>query len=502
VNIDDHNESLSPILIVKLRPQESINCTMSLIKKRGYDNASFSTVSRCFYTHKINETRVKNAYTTCTDKKQFELHDRHTHTFIEENRFNFYVESLGTSSGYKIMMDAFKTLKTNIQKFNKRCTEVAEVKEDSGFYDILVGEGYDSGVENHFSHTIGNLIQGILYDECVGSRTSNDGLIFIGYRRPHPLDNSLHFRIKWENGIQKNCIECFSTMVEERVLKKITECMKSFQMNYATYQNENDDDDDSDVQLEDDEDTHEEADPVEELELSEHDALRVDALMDQYDDPDNVLATLSGSSAFVTHRSLHTLQDGKWLNDEVMNYYVDLMAKQNKEADCRPKCGIVNSFFYAKLMEGGGEATYKNVKRFSKKRNIDVFDIDKLIVPMNINGNHWVFAVVNFLEKQIEYYDSLSGPPERQCKALKAYLQGESLSKRDSDFDFTGWKYCVVPNHVPQQGDNSVDCGVFTLKGIECVSKGQPLTYTQAGMPRHRRRIAAIITEPTENNKT
>jgi Ulp1 family protease len=240
------------------------------------------------------------------------------------------------------------------------------------------------------------------------------------------------------------------------------------------------------------EEDHEEDDPVEEL--SEHDALRVDALMGPYDDPDHVLATLS-ESAFVTHRSLHTLQDGEWLNDEVMNYYVDLMAKQNKDADCRPKCGIVNSFFYAKLMEGGGEANYKMVKRFSKKRKIDVFDVDKLIVPMNINGHHWVFAVVNFLEKQIEYYDSLSGPPERQCKALKAYLQGESLSKRDSDFDFTGWKDCVVPNHVPLQA-NYVDCGVFTLKGIECVSQGQPLTYTQEGMPRHRRCIAAIITEP------
>ena len=49
---------------------------------------------------------------------------------------------------------------------------------------------------------------------------------------------------------------------------------------------------------------------------------------------------------------------------------------------------LKNSFFYSKLVQAGGY-TYNNVARWTRKMG-DLLAVDKLLVPINYNDNHWV----------------------------------------------------------------------------------------------------------------
>lgn len=45
-----------------------------------------------------------------------------------------------------------------------------------------------------------------------------------------------------------------------------------------------------------------------------------------------------------------------------------------------------------------------------RKLQLDLFDLDKFMFPVNVNGNHWTLAVINFRLERLEYYDSLGAP--------------------------------------------------------------------------------------------
>ena len=67
-----------------------------------------------------------------------------------------------------------------------------------------------------------------------------------------------------------------------------------------------------------------------------------------------------------------------------------------------------------KLLQNG-RYTYANVKRWSKK--FDVFEKEKIFIPVNINNTHWTLLVVYIQKKEIHYYDSMSGSGKTYTKA-------------------------------------------------------------------------------------
>ena len=61
----------------------------------------------------------------------------------------------------------------------------------------------------------------------------------------------------------------------------------------------------------------------------------------------------------------------EWLNDEVMNFYYQLIAGRSKNNDSLPKTHAFNTFFYAKLKQQG----HGGVKRWTRK--VDIFSFDR-----------------------------------------------------------------------------------------------------------------------------
>lgn len=96
----------------------------------------------------------------------------------------------------------------------------------------------------------------------------------------------------------------------------------------------------------------------------------------------------------VTRRELITLTGTNWLNDMVINFYLQMLAHRSRLAVAKaPACGAVrvatmNSFFYPKLISGSG---YAGVRRWT--RSINLFDHDLILVPIHDRTIHWCLVV-------------------------------------------------------------------------------------------------------------
>ena len=99
--------------------------------------------------------------------------------------------------------------------------------------------------------------------------------------------------------------------------------------------------------------------------------------------------------------------------------------------------------------ESGG-CSYGSVKRWSKKVKSTggcVFELDKLIVPVNVSNSRWCLAVAHVRERRLQYYDSMGGQGRRYPGGLRLFLQGEAKKYNgDAGVDVANWE--VVPTQV------------------------------------------------------
>ncbi|XP_067385722.1 sentrin-specific protease 1 [Emydura macquarii macquarii] len=184
----------------------------------------------------------------------------------------------------------------------------------------------------------------------------------------------------------------------------------------------------------------------------------------------------------ITRKDIQTLNNLNWLNDEIINFYMNLLMERSKEKGL-PTVHAFNTFFFTKLKTAG----YQAVKRWTKK--VDIFSMDILLVPIHL-GVHWCLAVIDFRKKTITYYDSMGGINSEACRILLQYLKQESLDKKRKEFDANGWSLLSKKSQeIPQQMNGS-DCGMFACKYADCITKDRPINFTQQHMPYFRKRMA------------
>ncbi|XP_030054105.1 sentrin-specific protease 1 isoform X3 [Microcaecilia unicolor] len=183
----------------------------------------------------------------------------------------------------------------------------------------------------------------------------------------------------------------------------------------------------------------------------------------------------------ITRKDIQTLNNLNWLNDEIINFYMNLLMERSKRKGL-PKVNAFSTFFFSRLKTAG----YQAVKRWTKK--IDIFSVDILLVPIHL-GVHWCLAVVDFRKKAIVYYDSMGGLNNEACRILLQYLKQESLDKKGKEFNTNGWLLtCKRSQEIPQQMNGS-DCGMFACKYADYITKDKPVTFTQQHMPYFRRKM-------------
>uniref|UniRef100_A0A8C8W4M6 Ubiquitin-like protease family profile domain-containing protein n=1 Tax=Peromyscus maniculatus bairdii TaxID=230844 RepID=A0A8C8W4M6_PERMB len=174
------------------------------------------------------------------------------------------------------------------------------------------------------------------------------------------------------------------------------------------------------------------------------------------------------TSAFklhITRGDIHTLENGECLNDEVINFYMNLLVERNNKKGY-PALHVFSTFFYPKLKHGG----YCSVKRWTQ--GIKLFEKEIILIPIH-QKVHWSLIVIDLRKQSIIYLDSMGQTGQSICKIL----------------DPLEWKrYSMTSKEIPQQLNGS-DCGIFTCQYADYISRDQPLTFSQQHMPIFRKRM-------------
>ncbi|KAG9232215.1 hypothetical protein BJ875DRAFT_467501 [Amylocarpus encephaloides] len=210
-----------------------------------------------------------------------------------------------------------------------------------------------------------------------------------------------------------------------------------------------------------------------------------------------ILATSLRGNELRLHDFAKLLGRGSWLNDEIINTYIEWVVEaankaaideekaSGKTPGTVPKFIAHNSFFYQNLIKKGASSTANLMKRKKAPGN-SLMEVDSVFVPIN-KGSHWTIGVVRPVAKTIEYFDSMGGSPQSFTNLMRDWLKF-ALGKAYIEEE---WK---VPKTTCAIQNNGYDCGVFVCTNAFCVALGLDTScYLERDMMQQRRNIAAIL---------
>jgi sentrin-specific protease 7 len=98
------------------------------------------------------------------------------------------------------------------------------------------------------------------------------------------------------------------------------------------------------------------------------------------------------------------LGSGMWLNDVIIAFYLKYIHNELLSEDQRAKTHIFSQFFYSRLTTTMTKEKDPNLTAAQKRharvatwtKDVNLFEKDFVIIPINHNKNHWFLAIVCF----------------------------------------------------------------------------------------------------------
>lgn len=176
-----------------------------------------------------------------------------------------------------------------------------------------------------------------------------------------------------------------------------------------------------------------------------------------------------------------------WLDDEAINAYMQLLSKHY------PNVFVFDSFFWPMLKEHG----YEGVKKWYKK--VFIFDrqnvTDTILVPINVNNNHWTLAAIHLNDAKIQYFDSLNANANPFTVSnlfcnLNRYVKNRFYDEMGFILDVEQYWQNENVLDIPQQ-TNTTDCGVFICMYAELIARKKPIqnAFSQKHMVYFRKKM-------------
>jgi Ulp1 family protease len=177
----------------------------------------------------------------------------------------------------------------------------------------------------------------------------------------------------------------------------------------------------------------------------------------------------SEKSVVVEDADLRTLDDGTWVNDVVISYFIHEFIPLNADIlvlDCQ----FFASLKMYKELHGDDFAAYLKYRGLSRMVYWPGFKY--IQIPVNMDS-HWSFVVLEQLDRGVYaavHIDSLRGMHDkhRVTSLISTYLRHEYQHKYDMRTQGITTTTSVPCN--PQQG-NGYDCGAFVMYYLLKVNK-------------------------------
>ena len=196
------------------------------------------------------------------------------------------------------------------------------------------------------------------------------------------------------------------------------------------------------------------------------------------------------SSMDLTYRDKKTLNNGRYLNDKRINFYLKFIEDNLTNSQ---NTYILSSYCYnfLKFDTGNFNLEFNSYQSFNpKKHKINIFDFDRVYIPI-CDNNHWILILIDGLKKmvnifdekynngeypEIYYLDSFLQPNTRIIGIIKKYLFYDYQNRIINNPHIVLTQYIpkrqnlinVYYPDIPKQ-KNSWDCGLYILTYCEFI---------------------------------
>ena len=164
----------------------------------------------------------------------------------------------------------------------------------------------------------------------------------------------------------------------------------------------------------------------------------------------------------LTHLDLDSLNPQQWLNDNVINYYLNLLT-----IGLNKSCYLFNTFFWLKMSDSVPSVD-------SWFCNLNLFAFRFHLIPIHLNGNHWMLICVDTHRSKVTLFDSFLGFHPSVLEKIKEFYNRHHF-KTFGAFLSDIWVF-EHASSIPTQ-KNSFDCGVFVCKFAELYLRESTIYY-------------------------
>ena len=185
-------------------------------------------------------------------------------------------------------------------------------------------------------------------------------------------------------------------------------------------------------------------------------------------------------------KDFRSLQWTNWLNDKIIEGYMELIKKRSDEAE-NSAVEVMSTFLYTKLINRGVELGSKETENWIKE---DLRDKDLVFFPIH-EKDHWSLILVKPRSREIEYFDSLRGSRNfsRAPKIIKQFMELYCKGKGEPA------PYKTKVRNDASLQNNGHDCGVFLCQFAERLARGESVYLRQENMPEYRRHMTKELKE-------
>lgn len=193
--------SRHPILITRLRPQETLHVKGAAVKQTARFHAGFSPVSLCTFSY-MQDPQEAAKKDNILDKERAYLKN----AYGDPIAFKFEIEPKVSLSPRYLVSKAIDILISKLTLIQQELyvddTNKVTIEDgDTGGVNFTIQDEDD---------TIGNILQSWMHVHNVrGGKHSPSGskVTYVGYYCPHPLDSTVVINIRMEEGSQKDHVD-------------------------------------------------------------------------------------------------------------------------------------------------------------------------------------------------------------------------------------------------------------------------------------------------------
>ena len=208
-------------------------------------------------------------------------------------------------------------------------------------------------------------------------------------------------------------------------------------------------------------------------------------------DDKRTISEIMGGLQRIVRGEFKSPHNGEWLDDVCIDFYLALLQRRQENPLYKGlQCYFFSTFFYAGLVNNK-KYSFQAVASWTNVLKTSLFNLDRLIFPINLVNKHWACVVAYIAKRKLEYLDSMGLDGEIVMLHIARYLDDHARDQKLKVMDAFKWER-TSNKKIPMQEDG-FNCGVFTCAYSDYRSLGLEIDFLPSDIHSFRKKVAQEI---------